>query len=526
MSTRVGTGHLVRLQLRRDRIWLTAWIVGITLLVASSAASVKGLYPDEASLAAAAVIVENNAVVIAFNGPPTALDTLGGRIVFELGAFGYTMLALMSMFLVGRHTRAEEENGRAELVRAAPVGRDAPALATLVMATAANVLIGALLTLSLMAIGLEATGSVAYGASMAGVGLVFTGVAAVAMQVTEHARAAYGLTGLVLGASYVLRAVGDVGDNAVSWLSPIGWGQAISAFGDERWWVLGLPIAATALLLWIASLLTARRDFGAGLVQPGAGPARASTLLLRRTGLPLRLHRASLVAWSAGILLTGISYGAIASDVEDFIGDNEAMADMIAQAGGDLTDAFFATAMVMMALIASGFAVATALRPRREETDGRAEALLGTALPRRTFLLGHVWVAAGGSVVLGLVAGFGTGLADAVASGDAGDVVRLMGAGLAPVPAMWVLVGLTAALVGVAPRMTALAWAALAFSGVITFFGELLQIPQWIQDLSPFEHVPLVPAVELELLPLAALTLVALALTAIGVIGLDRRDIQ
>jgi ABC-2 type transport system permease protein len=525
MSTRTGYRHLVRFQLRRDRIWLTAWVLGLTLGVVSSAGSVKGLYPDEASLAAAAAVVENNAVVLAFNGPAIAIDTLGGRIVFELGGFGFTMMALMSMFLVGRHTRSEEETGRAELVRAAPVGRDAPALATLITATGANILIGTLIALSLMALGLDASGSFAYGAAMAGVGLVFTGVAAVAMQVTEHARAAYGITGLVIGVAYLLRALGDVSGNGLSWLSPIGWGQAVAAFGDERWWVLVLPVVATGLLLWTASVLTAHRDFGGGLVQPGAGPPRASTFLRHPQGLAFRLHRASLAAWTAGVLLTGISYGAVASDIEDFIGDNEAMADLVVQVGGDITDAFFATALGMMAVMASGFSITTALRPRREELDGRAEALLATALPRHTFLGSHLLVASAGSVVLGLVGGLGTGMANAVATGEPGEVVRLMAAGLAPVPAMWVLVGLTGALVGLVPRAATLIWVALTAFLVIMFFGELLQIPQWLQDLSPFEHVPLVPAVDLEVLPLVTLTVVAVALAGLGMVGLRRRDI-
>jgi ABC-2 type transport system permease protein len=290
--------------------------------------------------------------------------------------------------------------------------------------------------------------------------------------------------------------------------------------------VLLLPVVATALLLWAASLLTARRDFGAGLVQPGAGPPRASAFLRHPQGLAFRLHRASLAAWTCGVLLTGISYGAVASDIEDFIGDNQAMADLMVQVGGDITDAFFATALGMMAVMASGFSITTALRPRREELDGRAEALLATALPRHTFLTSHLWIAAGGSLVLGLVGGLGTGLANAVSSGEPGEVMRLMVAGLVPVPAMWVLVGLTAALVGVAPRAATLIWVALAAFVVIMFFGELLDIPQGIQDVSPFEHVPLAPAVGVEVLPLVVLTLVALGLTAIGLVGLRQRDIQ
>ena len=75
----------------------------------SSAASVKGLYPTQADLDAAAAPLYDNAAVIAFNGPTVRhrharrADRLPDR------RFGYVVVALMSMFLVGRHTRADEE---------------------------------------------------------------------------------------------------------------------------------------------------------------------------------------------------------------------------------------------------------------------------------------------------------------------------------------------------------------------------------------------------------------------------------
>ena len=54
-------------------------------------------------------------------GPPLALDTLGGRVTFEISAFAMVLAALMNVFLVSRHVRAEEESGRAELIRSTVV---------------------------------------------------------------------------------------------------------------------------------------------------------------------------------------------------------------------------------------------------------------------------------------------------------------------------------------------------------------------------------------------------------------------
>src|SRR3546814_10108374 len=92
--------------------------------------------------------------------------------------------------------------------------------------------------------GLPAGGSAALAAGIAGVGLLFAGMATVSSQVTEGTRAASGIAGVALAVSFVLRAIGDVGDGRLSWLSPLGWGQALRPYGGERWWVLALMAAA------------------------------------------------------------------------------------------------------------------------------------------------------------------------------------------------------------------------------------------------------------------------------------------
>ena len=161
-----GTWTLVRFILRRDRVRLPVWIVGIVLLVLSTAASIGDLYPTQADLDTAAATASDNAALLALQGPDYGLDTLGGQVVFNMGAFGYVVMALMGMFLVGRHTRADEETGRTELLRATVLGRNAPVTAVLLVATAAFAVLGGLIALSIMSQDLATEGSVVYGAAM------------------------------------------------------------------------------------------------------------------------------------------------------------------------------------------------------------------------------------------------------------------------------------------------------------------------------------------------------------------------
>jgi ABC-2 type transport system permease protein len=520
-----GLGTLARFGVRRDRVWLPIWVAGIVFLVLSSASSVEGLYPTRADLTAAAAVVQENSTVIAMNGPAIGLDTLGGRIVFEVGAFGYVVVALMNMFLIGRHTRADEESGRLELIRAAAVGRHAPIAAAFSLAAGANVVMGGTIAVGLVAMGLSAGGSAAYGAALAAAGFAFAAIALVAAQLAEHTRTGYGITGAVIGVAFVLRAVGDAGNGVLSWLSPIGWGQAVRPYAGERWWALAVPLLCAAALCGASVALNNHRDLGAGHVQSKPGAPRATPALLRPFGLAVRLQRASLASWTVGMFLVGIAYGSIAKDIDDFIGDNEALADVLAQTGGDLTDSYFATTILVMAVIGAGFAVQSSLRPRGEEVELRAEPVLATAQSRVVWAGSHIVVAAVGVTLIALAAGAGAGLAYGISISDFGQVPRLAGAALVHVPAAWVLVGVTVALFGLAPRAAKLAWAVFAVCALVATFGELLGLPSWLRNVSPFAHVPQVPAFAVEVVPLVVLAAVATVLTAGGLAGFRHRDV-
>jgi ABC-2 type transport system permease protein len=123
-------------------------------------------------------------------------------------------------------------------------------------------------------------------------------------------------------------------------------------------------------------------------------------------------------------------------------------------------------------------------------------------------------------------AGLGTGISYALVAGNAGDVPRLVGGAVAYTPAVLALAGLAMALYGLRPGAATAAWAALAVCFVMGFFGPLLSLPMWAQELSPFQHVPKVPAAAVSFGPLLTVALAAAALTAVGVVALRRRDVQ
>ena len=535
-----GTARLVRLALRRDRIQLPVWLLALAALQAFSASSVLGLYPTEPDLRSFAMATAASPVALATNGLVSGYSAgavLACQIVMPLSLAA----GLMTTLLVVRHTRQNEETGRAELVEAAVVGRKALLTAALVVAVGANLALGLLNVVVLVAAGLPLDGSVALGAAVAGAGIAFAAIAAVTAQVTDSARTANGLAGAALGVAFLLRAVGDmtgtVTDNGTrvvsgwpTWVSPIGWAEQVRPYDDNAWWVLALPAVFALAVGSVGFALTEHRDIGSGLVPTRPGPARASRSLPTAVGSAWRMQRTILFWWALGIVVLAVVYGAIADQIDDFLGEGEQVADMMEQLGGGTTnmvDAYFAAIFGMMAIAVAGYAVQALLRMRGEESAGRLEPVLATAVSRPRWMLAHIGLVTVGIVVLQALTGAATGLAYGLVTDDVpGKVVNLTGAALVFVPAIGVVAALAVLAFGGVPAWAAgLSWGALAGCLIFGFLGSLLGLPQAVRDLSPFTHVPPVPAAEVTATPLVWLAVIAVVVGAVGVVLFRRRDL-
>ena len=155
--------HLLRLILRLDRLRLPLWLVGLGGTIVASALAVPPLYDTPEKVAGYARALGVSPVNYLMSGRQVGLDTLGGIVANEISQVAQLGICLMVMFLVVRHTRAEEESGRAELLRSTVVGRHAATLAGLLYGFAPALLIGAITTASMIAAGLAVDGSITYG---------------------------------------------------------------------------------------------------------------------------------------------------------------------------------------------------------------------------------------------------------------------------------------------------------------------------------------------------------------------------
>ena len=531
MKALAGTGALVRLILRRDRVVLSMWVLVLALLPVAIANTMNDLYPTAAERQSYIDIVTSTPTFLALYGHAFG-HSLGAITAWRLGGT-VLIVGLASLLTVVRHTRAEEEAGRRELLGATVVGRQAPLVAALVVTFGADLVLGAIAAAGLVAYGLPAAGSVAFGLSWAVFGWAFAVVAAAVAQTTEGARAARGISIAILGLCLVLRMAGDVGkENGpswISWLTPFGWIQHIHLYGGHRWWIFALFAGVVAVFVTAALALSAHRDLGSGLLPTRPGRASAVRSLRGPLGLAWRLQRGTLIAWSFGFAALGAILGGIAEGGVEVIRDNQQLEIVVARLGGSsgIADTYFAAVMGFLGLVASGYAIGATLRLRGEETSGRAEPVLAAPVSRQWWAASHLTFALLGPAVVLVAAGLAAGLAYGLSTGDVGrEFPRVLVAALGQLPAVWVLAGISAALYGVLPRFAAsVGWAVLAACVLLEEFGRPLQFSKRVLDLSPFAHIPKLPGDDVSAAPLLWLTLLAAALITAGILGLRRRDV-
>ncbi|MEU8227592.1 ABC transporter permease [Kribbella sp. NPDC048915] len=521
-----GTGGLVRLILRRDRVVLPLWI----LLLAGISVSFVKEYGDLFPTPESRISYASNAGFITLYGELSG-PGLGEFVTWRLG-FVPVMVGLISLLTVIRHTRVEEETGRRELLGATVVGRHAQLTAALVTTLGANLVLAVLLALGMHSQGLPWSGSIALGVLYSSIGWLFAAVGAVAAQLTASAGTARGIAIGVLGGAYVLRAAGDTSahtDGPLAWLSylsPIAWAQRIRPYADNRWWLGIVMLAATALLITAAYQLAVRRDVGAGLLPDRLGPADGT--MGSPFALAWRLHRGLLAAWTIGFALLGLLFGGVAKGVGDMMRDDPGIEEIFQRMGGatGLIDSFLAGVTMLVGLVASAYAVQATLRMRVEESSGRVEAVLATATSRWQWAASHLIFSLLGPAVALLAAGITEGLAYGAAAGDVGgQLPRLVGAALVQLPAVWVLASIAIALVGLFPRASMASWAGPAVCILIGLVSAGVQTAAWVRDISPFTHLPSLPGGTTHVGPLLVLLAIAAVVSGAGLAGLRHRDL-
>jgi len=540
MNRFAGTKRLVRLVLRRDRVKLPIAILSIATFVPILVAGVKEIFAtEEGNVEQLVVFLSANPATRLF-GLPTGGE-MGDLLMLRSFVMFSVAVGLVSTFLVVRHTRQNEELGRAELVGSASVGRDAGLSAALIVAFGVNAVIAALSFLGLWLNDLPIAGSLAMGVSIGLTGLAFAAFAAVIVQIAKSSRGANALAALAVGVAFLMSGLGSVlgkiSDSGLevtpavtTWLNPIGWGQLMYPYAGEIWWMALVFIGFIAVCVLGANKLASKRDIGIGLLPEKSGRDRAPKSLLGLGGLASRLYKGAFIGWAVGIVALAALYGAVASSVQDLLESAEGAAEIFVDASGtdDIVLAYLGAIMSILGVFTLAYSVQLVLRLRSEEKRA-LEFLLTSSVDRKKWAITTISFVVVSTALILLIAATVAGLVAGVAINDLGIIWPLLVGGLIQIPAILVIVGFVVLVFGVWPRLTnSLAWLALSVGIIFSpFFSSILNLPQWVINVSPFAHVPIVPPLEnIEALPIVVFSVIATILTAIGVIAFKRRDID
>lgn len=523
-------GRLADFIWRRDRLRIPIWLISIIGTSVAVALAFPAIYPPGPERDILAQTLRNPAL-ISMIGPGYGLDDyhMGAVMAHQMLLFTAIAVCIMNVLLAVRHTRGDEERGRIEVIRSLPVGRLSNAGATLLVLTLSNLAMAAFLAVALSVLGLEGMdwrGSILYGTALGTIGIFFAAATVFIAQLTETSRGALGFSFSLLGLSYLLRAVGDVGNEPLSLVSPLGLLLRTRVYVHNNWWPIGVIVAVSVFFAYLAFRLNLIRDLGAGFIAAKPGRKTASRYLRGPFTLGLRLQKVTIISWTVGMFVLGISYGSVFGDLDAFFRTSDIFELLLPGIEGfSVTDQFTATLLAVISMIGAVPALIVTLKIRAEEQQNRTEHLLARAVSRWSLLGSYLVIGVFIAVTVQFAACLGLWLATSAVMAEPYEFSWILKGGLAYLPAQLITIGLAALSIGFAPKLASIVWLYLGYTFFVVYFGGLLRLPDWMTKLTPFGYIPDVPLEQMGVLLTFSLLLVAAILAFLGLVGYGRRDV-
>ena len=518
-----GVLRLSRFMIRQDRMRYMWWLVGITAITLIVPPAFNELYPTEQDRNLMAETMKNPAMEAMVGPGDLANYTLGAMVSHQMLLMTAIAVAIMNILLMVRHTRAEEEEGQAELLRSLPIVRHSQLTASMLTLFGVNLLLALLLGVGLYSLSFDSmglAGSLIYGASLGAIGLFFAGVTAICSQLSESSRGAVGLSFTVMIGCYVLRSVTE-------WIPPFGWLTQVQPFSDNNWVPVGGLVVASLVWFALAVILQGKRDIGSGFLPSRSGRAHASILLCHPIGLAWRLQRTAFISWSVGMLVLGLSYGSVLGDLDSFFQDNDMLAAMIvADENSSLTTQFLPMLMAVLAFISTIPALLSIHKVVGEERKSRVDNVLGRAVSRNKLLASYLALALCTGFTMLSFSALGLWLAGTTSMEEPFTFVTVWQASIVHFPAVVLMIAISTCLIGIAQKATGFVWLYLLYGFLTLYLGGLFQFPKWMEKLSPFGFVSKLPIEDMNWLHAGGLVAVAGVLLIFGFHRYNARDIE
>jgi ABC-2 type transport system permease protein len=541
MSSVHNFGALVIFLLKRDRLYLPLWIIGLIALAVFFAPMMPSFAGDGQSAATLTEMLKNPAMV-ALVGLSYG-DGMGAMYAQFMAIWVTLGFAIFNILFVVRHTRKEEERGQNELLIALSVGKNANLLATLLVALATNLIMALGTAVLLPAFGVEGInlqGALIFSLALGAGGLSFAAITALLAQLFSTSRSTNIVAFVLLGLMFMLRAAGDMDSNyeVLALISPLGLVERTQAWVENLIWPVTLLLAASLCIATLTFAFSSARDVGAGLFPDRAGKKHASPLLGNEWGLAWRLTGSMCIGWIIVMYILGTSYGTIINDIGSFMASNELYSAIIGSgqlSPSELVNSFVSYIMMLMAIVSAIPVCMVVFKLKSEERHGHMEQVLAKSVNRNSYMLAYIAIAIGLSICLLLATPLGMYTAAYTTMDTPPDLAVMIQASLNYLPALSILIGSAALLVGLIPKLSPVMWAFLVFCFMIAYMGNIASTMvegaakdafEVMTNISPFSLLPLLPGEGFSATIAGTITAIAIILAIMGSIAYRSRDIK
>ena len=476
-----------RLALSQERVWLVALPVVTGLMTTLLSPNYGDTYASPEDLARAVASAQVSDTSTFLYGRLSNIAGVVQVATWELGGLTCLVLSVVVALRSVALTRAEEDLGRAELLRSTGAGSIASLVGQGLVLVLQCLLLGVGAGVGLLALEeADGTDAAAYGAVLASTLLTVACATLVVAQLVPDATAGRAVALGFVGLMYTGNGLSASKDwNWAGWASPFRLRTTVDPGGENSWGPVVIAVTSSIMVLALAGVLTSHRGLGQGLVQL---PTRRPPSL--RVGGPLtlavRLSRNQCLTWAFLVSLVAGVLVSLGADVVDLARQGGISGGSLGSvlAGDDPGEAFLRYIGQLAGALAAAQGVSLALRYSGDERSGRLEMVVSTGNRPRRILLSSWLVAALGSGLTLVCATIAAGyVGRSELDTDMIDAVRLVAGQW---PAALALAAIATALCGAWPRGHGLAWTPVLVGLGIAQLGGVLDLPERIRDAGPF----------------------------------------
>ena len=524
-SSVYNTKNLLLFNLKKDKKKTIIWLLSLIGLVFIIAMYFKNVPMEDGERELFIETMKNPAITLICGLFPTVKASIGLMFAIEMTLFTAIIVGIMNIFFVASNTRSDEEEGRLELIRSLPTGRLATLLASLLQMLIINIMlaVGIGIFLSISGIGENPIyEAFHFGFIMGTFGFLSATITSLFVQLFASNRTAITATFSCIGFLFLLRGMTDIYNPNLSWLSPVAWVYKATPYIEINWIPVLMMFILSIVIISIALYLNSLRDLGGSFVKAKKGKTNASKLLATPTGLSLHLNKTTIISWTISIILTAATFGIVFTDFEKFLSNNSFLKNVLGNSDVNLMNRFVVMILELNFILITIPLLLIVGRIYSEEKKNNVDSILSKKVSRKKLLSSYLIP----SIVFGIILTILSAITIYFTSNGVVDLIFVIKMSVQFLFATLLILGIGVLLIGLKPKLYNFIWLLVGYSFFVSYFSEMLKLPEWLKDISPFYHIVKDGGETFSLISSLIMGTMTIILIIYGFISYNKRDIN